>query len=93
MKSKIRAALIGAVIAGIALEWFFAIAAYAQGTPAERAAWRAACEVDARRICSAGDLFAAFLGNPAPVAKCLADNKAKIAPACRAVLRVHRVTD
>lgn len=93
MKSKIRAALIAAVILGTAVEWLLAVAAHAQGTPAERAAWRAACEADARRLCSAGALFAAFLGDPAPVAQCLADNKAKIAPACRAVLRAHRVAD
>jgi len=93
VKDKIRAVLLGIVILGVAPEWFFAAAAHAQGTPAERAAWRIACEADARRLCSFWDLLAAGAGNPKPVAHCLIVNRAQIAPACRAVLRTHHMTD
>ncbi len=89
MKNKIRKALLAAVILGITLEWFFAIASHAQDMTAERAA----CEADARKLCSAGDLFVAFLGNPRPVAHCLITNKTRISPACRDMLRAHHATD
>jgi hypothetical protein len=54
---------------------------------------RIACEADARRLCSIGDLLAAYFGDPRPVAHCLIINKAQISPACRAVLRGHRLID
>jgi hypothetical protein len=54
---------------------------------------RIACEADARRLCSIGDLLNAAFGDLAPAAHCLAVNRAQISQACRAVLRAHHMID
>ena len=65
---------------------FLALALAALGASAAQAATKqeqAACRSDARKYCSS------HVGKPQEMLSCLADNKASLSQACRAVVESH----
>jgi Cysteine rich repeat len=65
---------------------FLALALFAMGASAAQAATKqeqAACRSDARKYCSS------HVGKPQEMLSCLADHKADLSQACRAVVESH----
>lgn len=67
----------------------FALCASALPCAAQTAAERAACKPDAQRLCSAGTMLAAALGDRQYIYACFAAHRRELSKACDRVLKSH----